>query len=72
MVIDNVLDILCVSFVILMKTEMMLLLLPQLPFAGPAAPGCAGCRTTAAGSHGCGLLKALLRPPGSHLQGRLT
>lgn len=46
-----------------------LLMLLQLPPAGPAAPGRAGCRAAPAGPCGRGLAEALLRPLGSHLQG---
>lgn len=48
----------------------MLLLLLQLPPAGPAAPGRAGCRATPAGPCGRGLPEALLRPLRGHLQGK--
>lgn len=47
----------------------MLLLLLQLPPAGSAAPGRAGCRATPAGPRGRGLPEALLRPLRGHLQG---
>lgn len=48
----------------------MLLLLLQLPPAGPTAPSCACCRATPAGPRGRGLPEALLRPLRSHLQGK--
>lgn len=48
----------------------MVLLLLQLPPAGPAASGRAGCRATPAGPCGRGLPEALLRPLGGHLQGK--